>query len=145
MNNSSYSVFSLIDFLLSRSFVGCNAPQLFRDRSQVTPCDNQFLTTQHQAKRVATNDNSNLNTGSSLRRLCNNKLFEIPCLMMCLMNIIKKSRQKIGYYVWAKRTKFLLAVIYGSPGRHSNISKTFKKDRKILKSNFMIILGLAEF
>ena len=34
------------------------------------------------------------------------------------------------YYEWAKRTKFLLAVIYGSPRRHLNSSKTFKKDRK---------------
>ena len=33
-------------------------------------------------------------------------------------------------YEWAKRTKFLLAVIYGSPRRHSDSSKTFKKNRK---------------
>ena len=30
-------------------------------------------------------------------------------------------------YEWAKRTKILLPVIYESPRRHSNSSKTFKK------------------
>ena len=34
-------------------------------------------------------------------------------------------------YEWGKRTKFLLAVIYGLPRRHSNRSKTFKKIAKI--------------
>ena len=33
-------------------------------------------------------------------------------------------------YGWAKRTKFLLAVIYGSPWQHSNGSKTLKKNQK---------------
>ena len=31
----------------------------------------------------------------------------------------------LNCYEWAKRTKFLLAVIYGSPWRHSKRSKTF--------------------
>ena len=42
-------------------------------------------------------------------------------------------RQKCPHsynYEWAKRTKFLLAVIYGSACRHSIGSKTFKKNRK---------------
>ena len=34
------------------------------------------------------------------------------------------------YYEWAKRTKFLLAVIYRSPRWHSNGSKRFKENRK---------------
>ena len=34
------------------------------------------------------------------------------------------------HYEWAKRTKFLLAVIYGSACRHSIGSKTFKKNWK---------------
>ena len=33
----------------------------------------------------------------------------------------------LHYYEWANWTKFLLVVIYGSPCRHSNSSKTFKK------------------
>ena len=33
----------------------------------------------------------------------------------------------VNIYEWAKRTKFLLAVIYGSPRRHLNSYKTFKK------------------
>ena len=33
-------------------------------------------------------------------------------------------------YEWVKRTKFLLAVIYGSACRHSIRSKTFKKNLK---------------
>ena len=37
-----------------------------------------------------------------------------------------------NYYEWAKRTKILLAVIYGSPGRHSNSSKfILKKSEKM--------------
>ena len=34
------------------------------------------------------------------------------------------------YYEWTKRTKFLLAVIYGLPRRHSNSFKTFLKNWK---------------
>ena len=34
------------------------------------------------------------------------------------------------YYELAKRTKFLLAVIYRSPRRHSNMSKTNKNTGK---------------
>ena len=37
-----------------------------------------------------------------------------------------------------KRTKFLLAVIYGSPRRHSNSSETFKKIEKKLYDHFNI-------
>ena len=48
------------------------------------------------------------------------------------------------YYEYAKRTKFLLTVICGSPRRHSNSCKTFEKNRKKLKYIFMTILGLAE-
>ena len=48
------------------------------------------------------------------------------------------------YYEWVKRLKFLLAVIYGSPCRNSDSSKTFKKDRKKLKYSFMTIFGPAE-
>ena len=33
-------------------------------------------------------------------------------------------------YKWAERTKFLLGVLYRSPWRHSNSSKTFEKNRK---------------
>ena len=40
--------------------------------------------------------------------------------------------------------KFLLVVIYGSSGRHSISSKSFKKDPKKWKYIFMTILGLAE-
>ena len=50
----------------------------------------------------------------------------------------------ITYCDWAKRTKFLLAVIYGLPRGHSNSSKTFKKNCKKLKWIFMTISGLAE-
>ena len=46
-------------------------------------------------------------------------------------------------YEYAKQTKFLLAAIYGSPRRHSNGSKTFKKIRKNWNT-FMAILGQAE-
>ena len=42
-----------------------------------------------------------------------------------------------SYYEWVKRTKFLLAVIYGSPRRHSN---SFK-----LKQICVTILGLNHF
>ena len=38
------------------------------------------------------------------------------------------------YYELAKWTKFLLAVIYGSPRRHSNSSKTVKKNGKNLNT-----------
>ena len=31
------------------------------------------------------------------------------------------------YYEWAKRMKFLLAVIYGAPPRHQTALKPFKK------------------
>jgi len=45
-------------------------------------------------------------------------------------------------YEWAKRTKFLLlAVLYGSPRRHSNSNKNLWKQ---LKYSFMTILGPAE-
>ena len=52
--------------------------------------------------------------------------------------------QRSIHYQWAKRMKFIFTVIYGSPSRHSNSSKTFKKTRKKLKYIFMTILGLAE-
>ena len=39
------------------------------------------------------------------------------------------------------RTDFLLAVIYGSPRRHSHSSKTFKKGLEQMKYIFIIILG----
>ena len=51
--------------------------------------------------------------------------------------------QPFSCYVWAKRTSYLLAVIYRSPRRHSNSSKTFKKNRKKCKHIFMTILGPA--
>ena len=35
--------------------------------------------------------------------------------------------RQIYYYEWVKRIKFILAVIYGSPRRHSNSSTPFKK------------------
>ena len=47
-------------------------------------------------------------------------------------------------YERGKRTEFLLAVISGSPRRHSNSSESFFKNRKKLKDNFMTILRLAE-
>ena len=47
-------------------------------------------------------------------------------------------------YDWVKRTKFLSAVKYGSPRRHSNSSKTFKNKSEKLKYIFITILGLAE-
>ena len=50
---------------------------------------------------------------------------------------------KLCYQGWKKWTKFLLAVIYKSPKRYSNSSKTFKKSEK-LKYIFMIILGLVK-
>ena len=40
---------------------------------------------------------------------------------------VAEKYMKICFYEWAKQTKFLLAVIYGSPRRHSNSSKIFKK------------------
>ena len=40
-------------------------------------------------------------------------------------------------YEWAKRMKFLLAVIYGSPRRHSYSCNTFKKNRKNVNKFFM--------
>ena len=46
-------------------------------------------------------------------------------------------------YERAKRMNFLLAVIYGSHRQHSNSCKTLDKNRKILKSILMTILGLA--
>ena len=42
-------------------------------------------------------------------------------------------------YESAKRTEFLLAVIYGSPRPHSDSSKTFKVNWKKLKKSFMTI------
>ena len=44
-------------------------------------------------------------------------------------------------YEWAKRTKFLLAIIYGSPRRYANSSKTFLKNRKEFKYIFMTYNG----
>ena len=43
-----------------------------------------------------------------------------------------------------KRTKFLLAVIYGLARRHSIGSKTVKKNRKKTKLSSMTYLGLGE-
>ena len=51
---------------------------------------------------------------------------------------------EISYHEWAKRTKFLLAVIYVSPRRYSDSSKNLKKSLKKLKQRFMTIFGLAE-
>ena len=48
-----------------------------------------------------------------------------------------------SYYEWARRTKFLSAVIYGSSRRLSNSSKNFKENLKKLKSFFMVILRPA--
>ena len=48
------------------------------------------------------------------------------------------------YYEWAKRTKLLLAIIYGSRRQHSDSFKTFEKNREKLKWRFMTIFGLAE-
>ena len=47
-------------------------------------------------------------------------------------------------FYYCKWTKFLLAVIYGSPGRHSNNTKTFKKIRKKIEYNLYDLLRLAE-
>ena len=52
--------------------------------------------------------------------------------------------EAIHHYEWAKRTKFLLAVMYGSPRRHLSISKAFKNNLKKLNRFLMTILGLAE-
>ena len=38
--------------------------------------------------------------------------------------------QIFGHYERAKRTEFLLGIMYGLPRRHSNCSKTFKKIEK---------------
>ena len=46
------------------------------------------------------------------------------------------------HYEWAKPTKFLLSVIYGSFRQHSNSSKIFKKIGK--NWNFYDHLGLAK-
>ena len=43
--------------------------------------------------------------------------------------------------VWTEWTKFLLAIVYVSPRRHPNDSKTFEKKLKYI---FVTILGLAE-
>ena len=47
-----------------------------------------------------------------------------------------------NHYEWVKRTKFLLAVMYGSPRRHSNSSKIFLRKKKNEK-HLLTILGLA--
>ena len=60
----------------------------------------------------------------------------VPFSEICIFNIHN--------YDWTKRTKFLLAVIYGSLQRHSNGSKTFLKNRKKLKWSFMTIFEPSE-
>ena len=42
-----------------------------------------------------------------------------------------KKLGNVYYYKWAKRTKFLLVVIYGSPPRHSNSLKPLKNREKL--------------
>ena len=58
------------------------------------------------------------------------KRFETMFIYIVLSDFLK-SDPFLGFitpfYEWAKRTKFLLAVIYGSACRHSIGSKTFKK------------------
>ena len=51
---------------------------------------------------------------------------------------VLKPLQKIEYIFTSERNerKFLLTVIYGSPRRHSNSLKTFKKSEKKLKKNY---------
>ena len=51
---------------------------------------------------------------------------------------------ELTYYEWAKRTKSLLAFIYGSPWRYSNNSKIFKIKSKKIEIIFITILGLAQ-
>ena len=63
-------------------------------------------------------------------------LLRSPAVRMEIFNIktnlmtIRKFKST-HYDEWAKRTKFLLAVLYGLPSRHSNSSKTLKKSEKI--------------
>ena len=67
--------------------------------------------------------------------------------MLCVIHISFKysSTSIMCNYEWAKRTKFLLAAIYGSARRHSIGSKTFWRNRKKkFKSSSMSYLGLAE-
>ena len=47
-------------------------------------------------------------------------------------------------YEWAKRTKFLLPVLYRLPRQHSNSSKNPLKRSEKMITNFMTILGIAE-
>ena len=61
-----------------------------------------------------------------------------------ILEVIIASACQHFIYEWAKRPKFLFAVIYGSPRKHSSSSKTFKKNREKFKFIFMTILGLAE-
>jgi len=65
-------------------------------------------------------------------------LYTVYCIVASFSNIDVKKMSSIRtqlksffYYKWAKQTKFLFAVIYGSPRRYSN-------------SSFIIILGLTE-
>ena len=51
---------------------------------------------------------------------------------------------RYNLYEWAKRTKFILAVMYGSVRRHQIGSKTFKKNRKNVRSRRMTIFGPAK-
>ena len=49
---------------------------------------------------------------------------------------VASNLNEIFYYEWAKRTKFLLTVMYGSPRRHSDISKTFKNKSEKIEIKF---------
>ena len=73
----------------------------------------------------------------------------IICLFLHISQVAtcnKKTRTdniNKNYYKWAKWTEFLLAVIYGSPRRHSLSYNTFKKNGKT-EIIFMTISRLAE-
>ena len=69
---------------------------------------------------------------------------QICCCL--IFSIINKFRQAVYMYInkyiyicyeWSKRTKFLLAVIYGSACQHSIRSKTFKKNHFSPKNYFL--------
>ena len=68
----------------------------------------------------------------------------IVTILKLFIYFTRKLLQKANYYEWVKRTKFLLAVIYGSLRRHSDSSKTFKKIVKKCKYSLMTIFRLAE-
>ena len=80
---------------------------------------------------------------------CNHYMLLLPVistrnLYISCWDISTQGGSLCWYYEWAKRTKFLLAVMHGSLRRLTKSSKIFKKHRKKLKYIFMTILGLAE-